>query len=164
MHAGLRIHPEYYPRNVTGGNNCQNLGAWGSAPATFRDLTAYKNNMKGALVTMSSYVVFDGFKLADNGGGAFKHGVAGLDHGANVEFTHVIDPRNRIQDNITLDKMPGVRRASLWSRTTQGSKGTAGQWDRPGIISGVFCNSMPPGSSDHSALGAYQDITFINYK
>ena len=49
MFYGLRIHPEYYPRN----NPCNGFstGTFDQSPAVFSTFTAYKNGMKGAIGT-----------------------------------------------------------------------------------------------------------------
>lgn len=40
-------------------------------------------------------VQFQNFTVADCGGGPFAHKVNGKDHGGGIEFTWVIDGRNR---------------------------------------------------------------------
>jgi hypothetical protein len=48
MFYGLRVHPEYYPRN----NPCQGFGGiFAQAPAVFNTFTAYKNGLKAAIGT-----------------------------------------------------------------------------------------------------------------
>ncbi len=61
----------------------------------FSGLLSYKNGMKGAIATQVAQVVFANFTVADNGAGPSAHVVNGKDHGGGVEFTWVVDGRNR---------------------------------------------------------------------
>ena len=69
--------------------------ATAQVPAVFSGLLSYKNGMKGAIATQVAQVVFANFTVADNGAGPSAHVVNGKDHGGGVEFTWVVDGRNR---------------------------------------------------------------------
>lgn len=64
-------------------------------PAVFSGLVSYKNGVKGAIATQVAQVVFDNFTVGDNGAGPHAHIVNGKDHGGGVEFTWIVDSRNR---------------------------------------------------------------------
>ncbi|KAG2448780.1 hypothetical protein HYH02_006132 [Chlamydomonas schloesseri] len=157
MFYGLRVHPEYYPRKEPcNGNRFQQV------PAVFNGLTTYKNGVKGAIATQVGLVVFSNITAADNGAGPKMHIVNGKDNGAGIEFSWIVDDRNR--QDVPLDQMAGLRDSIIVSRTVGGFVGTAGQWPASGRkITGIITQSPPLGDPRHSALLSITNVTFVDY-
>lgn len=159
---GLRVHPEYYPRH----NPCQAFTSgttFQQVPAVFRGTVAYKNGVKGAIATQVGLVQFRDFSLADNGAGPVMHIVNGKDNGGAVEFSWIVDDRNRKLQNVTLGMMAGLHNAVIFARTSVGMRGTAGQWPSGRKITAVITQSPPLGDPNHSALMSLINNTYVGY-
>ncbi|KAG2432951.1 hypothetical protein HXX76_008679 [Chlamydomonas incerta] len=154
---GLRVHPEYYPKKEPCADN-----KFQQVPAVFNGLTTYKNGVKGAIATQVGMVVFANITAADNGAGPKMHIVNGKDNGAGIEFSWIVDDRNRA--DVALDNMAGLRDSIIVSRTVGGFVGTAGQWPASGRkITGIITQSPPLGDPKHSALLSITNVTFVDY-
>ena len=158
MFYGLRVHPEYYPRN----NPCNGFyGTFEQTPAVFDGLTAYKNGMKGAIATQVGLVQFKNMVLGDNGAGPKAHIVNGKDNGAQVEFSWIIDDRPR--PDLALTDMAGLFSSLVISRTAAGNRGSAGQWPSGRKVTGIITQSPVLGDPHHTANLAIKDVTFHNF-
>ncbi|GIM05166.1 hypothetical protein Vretimale_9611 [Volvox reticuliferus] len=159
MFYGLRIHPEFYPRNIP----CNGFnGVFEQVPAVFNGLVTYKNGMKGAVGTQVGMVQLVNVVAGDNGGGPKQHVVNGKDHGGDVELSWVVDDRSRVGLNVT--EMAGLVNATIYARTSVGQHGSAGQWPSCRRVAGVITQSPVLGDSKHSALMSLINVTFIDFK
>ncbi|GIL53442.1 hypothetical protein Vafri_9024 [Volvox africanus] len=159
MFYGLRIHPEFYPRNIP----CNGFsGVFEQMPAVFNGLVAYKNGMKGAVGTQVGMVQLVNVVAGDNGGGPKQHVVNGKDHGGDVELSWVIDDRSRVGLKVT--DMAGLVNATIYARTSVGQRGSAGQWPSCRRVAGVITQSPVLGDSKHSALMSLINVTFVDFK
>ncbi|GIL91633.1 hypothetical protein Vretifemale_19242 [Volvox reticuliferus] len=159
MFYGLRIHPEFYPRNIP----CNGFnGVFEQVPAVFNGLVTYKNGMKGAVGTQVGMVQLVNVVAGDNGGGPMQHVVNGKDHGGDVELTWVLDDRSRVGLKVT--EMAGLVNATIYARTSVGQHGSAGQWPSCRRVAGVITQSPVPNNPKHSALMSLINVTFIDFK
>ncbi|EFJ47178.1 hypothetical protein VOLCADRAFT_92358 [Volvox carteri f. nagariensis] len=159
MFYGLRIHPEFYPRNVP----CNGFsGTFEQVPAVFNGLVAYKNGMKGAVGTQVGMVQLVNVIAGDNGGGPQQHVVNGKDHGGDLELSWVVDDRSRVGVQIT--EMAGIVNATIYSRTSVGKRGSAGQWPSCRRVAGIITQSPVKGDPKHSALMSLINVTFVDFK
>ncbi|KXZ49223.1 hypothetical protein GPECTOR_22g814 [Gonium pectorale] len=156
---GLHIHPEYYPRNVP--CNGFSVVPFAQQPAVFNGMTAYKNGIKGAAGTQVGLVQFANFVLGDNGGGPSDQAQGGKDVGAGVELSWVVDDRNRY--DVALREMAGLNNATIYARTTTGSRGSAGAWTSSRRVAGVATQSPVQGDEKHSALMSLLNVTFVDF-
>ena len=161
MFYGLRIHPEYYPRN----DPCKGFsGTFAQTPAIFTGLTAYKNGMKGFVGTQMGLVQLTNAVLGDNGGGPLAHIVNGKDNGGDAEFSWIVDDRNRF--NINMTDMAGIINATIYARTSSGTgaaAGSAAQWPSGRRVTGLITQSPVKGDSKHSALMSVINVTFVDF-
>lgn len=75
-----------------------------------------------------------------------------------------MDDRNRKLQNVTLDMMAGLHNAVVFARTSEGMRGTAGQWPAAGRkITAVITQSPPLGDPRHSALLSLVNNTYVGY-
>ncbi|EFJ47177.1 hypothetical protein VOLCADRAFT_92355 [Volvox carteri f. nagariensis] len=159
MFYGLRIHPEFYPRNIP----CNGFsGTFEQVPAVFNGLVAYKNGMKGAVGTQVGLVQLVNVITGDNGGGPKQHVVNGKDHGGDLELSWVVDDRSRVGLQIT--EMAGIVNATIYARTSVGKRGNAGQWPSCRRVAGIITQSPVLGDSKHSALMSLINVTFVDFK
>ncbi|KXZ54727.1 hypothetical protein GPECTOR_4g796 [Gonium pectorale] len=158
MFYGLRIHPEYYPRNTP----CNGFSSpFAQQPAVFNGLTAYKNGMKGAVGTQLGLVQWTNFVAGDNGGGPKAHIVNGKDHGGQLEMSWITDDRNRY--DVALTEMASIANTTVYTRTSTGNRGNAGAWPSGRRIAGIITQSPVLGDSKHSALMSLVNVTFVDY-
>ncbi|KAG2496270.1 hypothetical protein HYH03_005503 [Edaphochlamys debaryana] len=160
MFYGLRIHPEYYPRN----SPCNGFSSWQpfeQTPAVFNGLRSYKNGMKGVICTQCGLVQWTNMVLGDNGGGPRAHIVNGKDHGGDAEMSWVVDDRNRFF--VETDQMAGITNMTIYARTSTGNVGTAGQWPSGRRVAGIITQSPVLGDPKHSALMAITNVTFVDF-
>lgn len=157
MFYGLRVHPEYYPRedpcawNTPDYANTYENGRFTQTRAVFNGLTAYKNGMKGAIMTQVGMVRMVNLTLADNGGGERQHVINGKDNGAAAELTWVVDDRSG--ENTPIDEMAGFEDCLFIAKTQEGQLGTAGLWPSSRKITGVIMHSTAEFHVKHSECG-----------
>ncbi|KAG2491954.1 hypothetical protein HYH03_009686 [Edaphochlamys debaryana] len=160
MFYGLRIHPEYYPRNDPC-NGFSQYYPFEQTPAVFNGLVAYKNGIKGAVGTQCGLVQWTNMVLGDNGGGPRQHSVSGKDHGGDAEISWVTDDRNRFA--LLPEQMAGLTNVTVYARTSTGNFGTAGAWPSDRRIAGVITQSPVRGDAKHSSLLALTNCTFVDF-
>ncbi|EFJ47175.1 hypothetical protein VOLCADRAFT_92352 [Volvox carteri f. nagariensis] len=155
---GLRIHPEFYPRNVP----CTGFsGIFQQVPAVFNGLVAYKNGVKGVVAGQVGLVQFVNMVLGDNGGGPKQHSISGKDNGASMEISWVVDDRNRY--DVKLAEMAGFQNCTIYAQTSTGMQGTAGQWPSSRRITAIISQSPVQGDSKHSALMSMINMTYVDF-
>lgn len=152
----LRIWPEMFPSE----GRCN-----GQVPvsAHFKNFTAYKSGQKGAIVTEFEHVLFDDFRLADNGGGppASEAIVNGKEHPGSIEFTWLNFnrfarvPHSDIQSKMHL--MPGLVNSVIVARTDEGMQSTAGWWNYGRGNRGLITQSR-------NSLLQVSNVTFVGYE
>ncbi|GIL53447.1 hypothetical protein Vafri_9024 [Volvox africanus] len=158
MFYGLRIHPEFYPRNIP----CNGFyGVFQQMPAVFNGLVAYKNGVKGAVASQVGLVQFINMVMGDNGGGPKQHSISGKDHGASMEMTWVVDDRNRY--DVKLTEMAGFQNCTIYARTNTGMQGTAAQWPSGRRITAIIAQSPVQGEPKHSALMSMINMTYVDF-
>eukprot|EP00798_Chlamydomonas_sp_ICE-L_P018974 gene18974-25550_t len=160
MFYGLRIHPEFYPKQ----DPCRKInsaGGYNQVPAVFNGLMSYKNGVKGAIATQVGLIQFRDFVIVDNGAGPLMHKVNGKDQGGGIEMSWIVDDRNRY--NVQYSQMAGVTNSIVVARTSQGQAGTAGQWNSSRQISAITTQSPVQADSKHSALLSIMNVTFVDF-
>eukprot|EP00798_Chlamydomonas_sp_ICE-L_P008885 gene8886-3764_t len=151
MFYGLRIHPQYFPKEVP----CRGW-SYAQSPAVFQ------NGVKGVVGTELGLIQFRNFTVADNGAGPLMHVVNGKDNGGGVELSWIEDDRNRY--DVGYDEMAGIASSIIIARTAEGRIGTAGRWPSAGRkIAAITTQSPIQGHPRHSALLSIMDVTFVGF-